>query len=83
MRRFLAEAPDAFAERMQKLQPFLLTVQQGQGVPFLLPVLLQVVPQASEEQGTATQAWLAALLDKQVTSGKPNATQEPLSIFID
>ncbi|CAL8468607.1 g8147 [Coccomyxa elongata] len=66
--RFLAEAPDAFAERMQKLLPFLLTVQQGQGAPFLLPVLLQVVPQASEEQGSAaaTRAWLAALLDKQV-----------------
>lgn len=78
MRRFLAEAPDAFAERMQKLLPFLLTVQQGQATPFLLPVLLQVVPEAPEEQGsdTATRAWLAALLDKQVTE-KPNPSPVP------
>ena len=64
---------------MQKLLPFLLSVQQGQATPFLLPLLLQVVPQVSEEQGTAaaTQAWLAALLDKQVMSVKPNVSKEP------
>ncbi|BDA43419.1 probable neurochondrin at N-terminal half [Coccomyxa sp. Obi] len=76
--RFLAEAPDAFAERMQKLLPFLLTVQQGQATPFLLPVLLQVVPQASEEEGTdtAARAWLAALLDKQVLEALARHTSQ-------
>jgi hypothetical protein len=68
VRRFLAEAPDAFGERMQRLLPFLLTVQQGQAVVFLLPALSQVIPQATEqsESTKSDSSWLAALLDKPV-----------------
>ncbi len=53
---------------MQALLPFLLTVQQGQAVAFLLPALSQVVPQATEQDGggPSSRAWLTALLDKQV-----------------
>ena len=58
--------PDAFAQRMQKLMPFLMTVRHGAGIPFLLPLLLQVLG-SSEESRPATQAaWLHVLMDQKV-----------------
>lgn len=65
--RFLAEVPHAFAPRVQKLLPFLMTAYCGEGVPFLLPALLQVLDWDSPDaEGRAD--WVAALLQKQVCS---------------
>ena len=63
--RFLAEVPDAFSQRVQKLLPMLMTVHGGEGVPFLLPALLQVLD--GESLGTEGQGgWVTALLQQQV-----------------
>ncbi|EIE22426.1 hypothetical protein COCSUDRAFT_42735 [Coccomyxa subellipsoidea C-169] len=63
--RFLAEAPDAFGQRMQALLPFLLTVQQGQAVAFMLPALSQVleslVDYTSNTANDARKLWAAAM----------------------
>ena len=66
--RFLAEAPQVFAERVQALLPFLANVQGSSGVPFMLPALLQLVRSDPDEAGGAQgrQAWLAHLSDEKV-----------------
>ena len=63
--RFLAEVPDAFSERVQKLLPFLMTAEGGEGIPFLLPALSQVLdPNSPDIEGQA--GWVTALLQQQV-----------------
>ena len=65
--RFLAEVPDAFSQRVQKLLPMLLTVHSGEGIPFLLPALLQVLDgESSDAEGQA--GWVTALLQQQVST---------------
>ena len=50
---------------MQKLLPFLMDVRGGEGVPFLLPALLQVLDwESPDAEGLAD--WVAALLQKEV-----------------
>ena len=58
--------PGAFAERMQKLTPFLITVRHGAGIPFLLPLLLQVLGSSEESSPTTQAAWLHVLTDQKV-----------------
>ena len=58
--------PDAFAQRMQKLTPFLMTVRHGAGIPFLLPLLLQVLGTSEESSPTTQAAWLHVLMDQEV-----------------
>ena len=72
--RFLAEVPDAFPQRVQKLLPFLMTVQGGQGVPFVLPLLLQVLDPAEGSSDESQTAWLQALTEGQVVHFKASST---------
>ena len=72
--RFLAEVPDAFPQRVQKLLPFLMTVHGGQGVPFLLPLLLQVLDPAEGSSDESQTAWLHALTEDQVVQFKASST---------
>ena len=76
--------PDAFAQRMQKLTPFLMTVGHGTGIPFLLPLLLQVLG-TSEESSPATQAdWLHVLTDQKVgASFNLRLLQDPVMCLQD
>ena len=58
--------PDAFAQRMQKLTPFLMTVRHGAGIPFLLPLLLQVLGTPEELSPASQAAWLHMVMDQKV-----------------
>jgi hypothetical protein len=64
----LAEVPDAFSQRTQKLLVFLMTVHGGQGIPFLLPLLLQVLEPADGSIDESRAAWLHALTENQVVN---------------
>ena len=74
--RFLAEVPDAFPERVQKLLPFLITVQSGQGVSFVLPLLLQVLDPAEGSSDESQAAWLRALTENQVVHFRACSTAQ-------
>ena len=69
-RRYLAEVPDAWAERVQAALPFLLAAAGGRGgAAFLLPALLAATdaPGAPAAAKAAQHAaWLAALRQPQV-----------------
>ena len=64
--RFLAEVPDAFAQRVQKLLPLLMTANGGEGVPFLLPTLLQALDMESSSDAEGQTGWVTALLQNEV-----------------
>ncbi len=69
--RFLAEVPEAFSQRVQKLLPMLTTAHGGAGVPFLLPALLQVLDgESSDADGQA--GWVTALQQQQVCADLPS-----------
>lgn len=74
--RLLAEVPDAFPQRVQKLLPFLMTVHGGQGVPFVLPLLLQVLDPAEGSSDESQTAWLHALTEDQVVHFKASSTAQ-------
>ena len=68
--------PDAFPERVQKLLPFLITVHGGQGIPFVLPLLLQVLDPAEGSSGGSQAAWLRALTENQVVHFRACSTAQ-------
>lgn len=59
-RRYVAEVPAAFGERLRRLLPYLVTLQGGQAVKFLLPGLVQAAE--GRGQGGAADAEAAALV---------------------
>lgn len=68
--RFIAEVPQAHAQRLQAILPFLLKGHNGQALPFLLPGLLQCSEQNPDPElqpsPQAFQQWLTVLQQPEV-----------------
>ena len=69
--RFLAEAPEAHSERVQQLLPYLAAWEEG--LPFLLPALVQNTDLVKAEANDASQhQWLTAIAQPEVGRWVPH-----------
>ena len=63
--RFLAEAPDLEEKRVREILPWLVAMQNGVGVPYLLPFLRQKLDHTADSK--LRDLWAAACLKSKVS----------------